>query len=284
MLLEAQGIETANSKFTLAAPGEDNISSGEGRIKIGRSNISGGVSETETTVATVQFKVIATAKTAATISFYDYQVTELGHTSVNIIDQGFPLNILSEEPKSLQISLNPNAAAAPAGTTTPVVTTPPTTTPAVTTPATPAATSLLRPTNLKVNTGNGYVDLIWDDTVDSARVGYNVYYGQVSGQYSRRRTVGNFTSYRLDGLLNDQTYYFAVTAYDVLNQESEYSNEVGVIVNQPLSSTHPFTSLISGALASIPSQPQNGPLAGWLVFSAAGLSASIVFKRKKLNS
>jgi hypothetical protein len=112
-------------------------------------------------------------------------------------------------------------------------------------------------------------------------MGFNIYYGKTSGQYTRRRSVGEVASYRLDGLMNNETYYFAVTAYDQFNRESDYSNEVGIIVNQPLSSTSPFAGLLQQLAARIPAQPQNGPLVGWLVFSAIGLSATILFGRRK---
>ena len=278
--LEAENIDSSKSLFTLSAPGEDEISSADGHVKIGRSNISGGVKDAETTVATVKFKVLTTNALSTDIKFYDYQVSELGHTSVNIIDSGFPVNILSEEPEKLTMSLNPGGA--PAITPTPV--------PELTTTQTQTgfgggsliSDTLLRPINLMANTGSGYVDLKWDAPDDPARAGFNIYYGKTSGQYSRRRTIGNYNNYRIDGLTNNETYYLAVTAFDQLNMESEYSNEVGIIVNQPLSSTNPFTSLLGQVLAKIPGQPQNGPLVGWLLFSAAGLSGAVLYgKRKK---
>ena len=280
-VLEALNIDTSASLFTLAAPGEDEINAGEGRVKIGRSNITGGFSDAETTVATVHFKVLATYEGNATISFYDYQVSELGHTSVNIIDQGFPLNILSKEPESIQIKVNPGVGAepAPAPAPTPEPLPAPAPTPEIGGPI--FAADLIRPVNLRVHTGPGYVDLKWDAEYDPKRVGFNIYYGQMSGQYTRRRSIENFNTYRLDGLTNGVTYYLAVTAYDQLNRESDYSNEVGVIVNQPLSSTHPFEGLMAPMLARIPVQPENGPIVWWLIVSAMGLSATIVFRRKK---
>ena len=281
--LEAVNIDSSASDFTLSAPGEDTISHGEGRVKIGRSNITGGVSKAESKVVIVRFKVLAEHEKDTTIGFYDYQVSELGHTSVNIIDQGFPANILSRAPDSIQVKLNPGVGAAPAPTPPPAPAPTPAPTPAPQPEIGGGALNfdLIRPTNLRVNTGSGYVDLVWEAFQDPARVGYNIYYGKQSGQYTRRRSIGNAGSYRLDGLNNNETYFFAVTAYDQLNRESDYSNEVGVIINAPLSSTHPFASLIQQAVAAIPFQPQNGPLVGWLIFSAAGLSGALVYGRRK---
>lgn len=293
--LKAVSIDTKDSDFTLAAPGEDEASSSEGRIKIGRSNTSGGVVKTETTVATVNFEVITSSSGNSKISFYDYQVSELGHTSVNIIESGFPLNILAKEPDSITVSLNSDSAVVSKPTTKTPVKTPakiPITnvvplvvpTQVVGVGGTPSVVvGILRPTNLKVNTGSGYVDLKWDSSVDITRVGFNIYYGKTSGQYTRRRSINDVNSFRLTGLNNNETYYFAVTAYDTNNKESDYSNEVGVIINKPLSSTNPFNTLFQNTVANIPGQPQNGPLVGWLIFSAAGLGGAIVFKKKKTN-
>jgi hypothetical protein len=282
-LLEAVSIDATGSPFTLAAPGEDSVSVGEGRVKIGRSNISGGMTDSEAKVVTVKFRVLAAQKGTATIGFYDYQVSELGHTSVNIIDEGFPLNILNTKPASISISLNPNAVPAqPAPQSTPA-TQPDTTIPVYNGGI--GGSGLIRPADLRANTGNGYIDLRWNAEYDPARTGYNIYYGRTSGQYTRRRTVGNVNNYRLEGLLNNEVYYLAVTAYDITNTESDYSNEVGIIVGQPLSSTAPFGSFVDNLLARVPSSPQNGPLVGWLAVFAVGTGAAVTFRpgRWKVN-
>ncbi len=291
-MLEAVSIDTQNTSFNLAAPGEDEVSQSEGRVKIGRSNISGGVTDVETKVATVKFKVLSAFKSTAKIKFYDYQITELGHTSVNIIDGGFPLNILSEEPKELKIQLNPSGSAAPTSAEVPVQ--PVDSSQPVDLINKPAnilipnnigggqrvPVVLLRPSDLKVNTGLGYADLKWAAEDDINRIGFNIYYGKVSGQYSRRRSIGNIKNYRLDGLNSGEAYYFAITAYDVNNTESDYSNEAAVIVGQPLSSTHPFAAAMQQNYQQIPSQPESGPFVGWLAFTATGLGASLVYRKK----
>jgi hypothetical protein len=267
--LEGLSINTQGSPFTLSAPGEDEFDA-EGHAKIGRSNISGGFKDAEAVFATVRFRVKTPNPMTTAISAYDYQVTELGHTSVNIIDQGFPANILSEEPNKVQIGLN-------AGATQPV-------TPEPTVVPTDIGGSgfanLIRPQNLKATTGPGYVDLKWDLSDEAELMGYNIYYGKTSGQYTRLRTVGKVNRYRIDNLINGEVYFFAITAYDQMNRESDYSDEVGIIINQPLSSTSPFEDVIASLLAKLPAQPQNGPLLGWLVFSTAGLGGAIVFRKR----
>lgn len=276
--LEAVNISTDESLFTLAAPGEDDFSSEEGRVKLGRSNITGGVTETETKAATVRFKVKTAYKTTVKFSPYDYQVSELGHVSVNIIDDGFPVNILAEEPEEVTVQLNPNGQTASSGVS---VTEPEQAEEVIVDIGGSGYADLQRPQNLMANTGSGYVDLKWDISTESDLAGYNIYYGKTSGQYTRRKTVGQVDRYRIEELNNGEAYYFAITAYDTLSRESDYSDEVGIIINEPLSSTSPFEEVISQLLANLPSQPQNGPLVGWLIFSAAGLGGTLMFRKKR---
>jgi hypothetical protein len=70
------------------------------------------------------------------------------------------------------------------------------------------------------------VTLAWDQSNDINTSGYKVYYGTSSRNYSAGVKVGNFPTYTVTGLLEGQTYYFAVTAHDALDHESSYSNEV----------------------------------------------------------
>src|SRR5207247_2578717 len=54
---------------------------------------------------------------------------------------------------------------------------------------------------------------------------YNLYYGTAPRNYGTKISVGRTSAYTVTGL-GAGTYYFAVTAYDVLGNESRYSNEV----------------------------------------------------------
>lgn len=82
--------------------------------------------------------------------------------------------------------------------------------------------------------GDGEAVLSWDAATDDTGVtGYFVYSGLSSvqddgGSYTfGPKDVGNKISYTMEGLSNDITYYFALTAYDAAGNESEYfSNEV----------------------------------------------------------
>ncbi len=63
--------------------------------------------------------------------------------------------------------------------------------------------------------------------------GYRIYYGVSSGNYTQSIDVGNVTTYQVTGLTDGVTYYFAVTAYDISGNESDYSNEVYKTITTP---------------------------------------------------
>jgi hypothetical protein len=71
----------------------------------------------------------------------------------------------------------------------------------------------------------------WDASVSMVD-GYWLYYGPASSSYIVRIDVGTATTYTITGLVSDQTYYFAVTAYDRTdNVESPFSNEVSITLS-----------------------------------------------------
>jgi len=74
------------------------------------------------------------------------------------------------------------------------------------------------------------VDLAWDGNPDPSVVGYNVYYGGASGDYTNVISVGDVTNANIGGLTEGKTYYFAVTAYDSYGDESAFSAETIYIV------------------------------------------------------
>ncbi len=268
-VLEGVSIDTEGTPFTLAAPGEDEFSVSDGLVKVGRSNISGGFSGAETRIATIRFKVIGTSGVNALVEPYDFQTSELGHVSVNIIEEGFPVNVLSGEPQSLPLTIN-------SGGSTPIQVDDHLT-------DNVGLSALSRPQNLRIMTGEGYVELKWDLSDSPELVGYNVYYGRTSGQYTRRRTVEKVNGLRIDQLNNGEAYYFAITAYDAQGKETDYSDEVAVVVGEPLSSTAPFEDFMDSLLANVPTSPENGPLVGWLAFSILGLGGTLYFRKSVQN-
>jgi hypothetical protein len=70
------------------------------------------------------------------------------------------------------------------------------------------------------------VTLAWDPNSEPDVAGYKLYYGKASGTYESVVDVGNQTTYTILGSLDRETYYFAVTAYNVYGLESVFSDEV----------------------------------------------------------
>ncbi|CAB1075483.1 hypothetical protein D1AOALGA4SA_3303, partial [Olavius algarvensis Delta 1 endosymbiont] len=87
------------------------------------------------------------------------------------------------------------------------------------------------------------VTLAWDANQESDLKGYILYYGTDSGNYSNNTDVGNVTQHTTPDLQDGVTYYFAVTAYNDADIESDYSEElshtVGVVNNNPSKPTTP---------------------------------------------
>ena len=70
------------------------------------------------------------------------------------------------------------------------------------------------------------VTLEWEASSDPDVAGYNIYQGTYSRDYDESMDAGNWTSATIADLEDNETYYFAVTAYNSVGDESGYSNEV----------------------------------------------------------
>lgn len=66
-----------------------------------------------------------------------------------------------------------------------------------------------------------------DGTPADDLAGYKAYWGAVSGNYTGVQDVGNVTTVQINSLGSFKgNVCFSVTAYDVVGNESDYSNEV----------------------------------------------------------
>ena len=70
------------------------------------------------------------------------------------------------------------------------------------------------------------VTLVWDPNTEPDLEGYKCYYGLNSSDYEYTVVVGNRTVCTVTDLKPGETYYFAVTAYNSVGLESDYSEEV----------------------------------------------------------
>jgi hypothetical protein len=74
------------------------------------------------------------------------------------------------------------------------------------------------------------VTLAWHPNATPDTMGYAVYSGSQSGNYSSRLDVGTNTTATISGLKEGQTNYFVVTAYNSARVESIPSSEVAYLV------------------------------------------------------
>jgi hypothetical protein len=70
------------------------------------------------------------------------------------------------------------------------------------------------------------VALAWERSPDSSVIGYRIYYGAVSGNYTNSIEVGNVTTGSVPDLADGVTYFFAITAFNTSGFESAFSNEL----------------------------------------------------------
>jgi hypothetical protein len=74
------------------------------------------------------------------------------------------------------------------------------------------------------------ITLGWNPNSEPSVTGYKLYYGESSRTYTVVTDVGNQTSYTCTELQEGTSYFFAVTAYDANNNESDYSVELPYLV------------------------------------------------------
>ncbi len=149
------------------------------------------------------------------------------------------------------------------------------------------AFALVQPQGLRVTTEGSSVFLAWNQLNAGSLLGYNVYYGTVSGKYIQRRSIDKAnTTLTVRSLPVGTTYYFAIRGVDANNQESDFSQEVSVNIGNPATSTSPLTGSITtpgktpgtgGTIAG-----DTGPASSALLFVALSAIAGLLlaFRRQ----
>src|SRR5580765_765606 len=80
------------------------------------------------------------------------------------------------------------------------------------------------------------ITLAWDPSPDPSVVGYKVYWGVATRNYTNSLSAGSATTLTVSNLVIGTPYYFAATAYDTNGIESDYSVEASgsiALPNQP---------------------------------------------------
>jgi hypothetical protein len=113
--------------------------------------------------------------------------------------------------------------------------------------------NLLQVQNLRVTSEKTTLYLAWDKLNTPRLQGYNVYYGTQMGRYIQRRSLpATAISLSIRDLPLGTAYYASVRAVDDKGIESAFSQEAGVEIGNPNTSTSP--------LLAIP--PEGGQLTG----------------------
>jgi len=97
----------------------------------------------------------------------------------------------------------------------------------------------------------GSVSIAWDPNTEADLAGYKVYVGTSPGTYSQTIDVGHVTTFTISDLTDGETYYLALTAYDIFANESGFSNEVSTTLPQaalalPDTTTSPESTCLKG--------------------------------------
>lgn len=96
------------------------------------------------------------------------------------------------------------------------------------------------------------VTLAWDASPNAEVVGYKIYYGTSSHDYTEVVTVGQVTSVTIAQLNPGTTYYFAATTFDAAGNESAFSGETfytvpaAAFLAKPVRSAGRFSFTVSG--------------------------------------
>ena len=77
---------------------------------------------------------------------------------------------------------------------------------------------------------NTSIQLTWEASPDEDILGYHVYMGTSSGSYPTKKDAGFTQSHLFQNLTDGKSYYFMVTAYDQMRNESGPSEEATVTI------------------------------------------------------
>ena len=186
---------------------------------------------------------------------------------------------------------------APLTATNPVVTVPTDPTP-TNPPATNQPPVLHVVSNLMLATNPANIHsvlLSWDPSTDAGVVGYQVFIGQASGNYSLSENIGLVSSLVITGLVSGTTNYFAVREFNAAWNESDMSSEVRWLARMPagpvstnsisqntaVASPPPVLNAVSGLFFTTNAMNINTVTLGWTPSIDAGVTGYQVFSGKK---
>lgn len=131
------------------------------------------------------------------------------------------------------------------------------------------------------------VNVAWNASTGSNIAGYKIHYGTSSRNYSTTLNVNKSTSASLSGLQEGRKYYFAATAYNTSNLESDYSTELAYTVPSASSGTTtppPATGGTSGTIYIDNGGAGTSTSGSWAVSGGSGSYGSKSVYSKSVNA
>lgn len=256
IILEGLTVSLSES-FPLPSPSEADFSPEEGYVTIHVSTDTGGHTEETLVVARIQMRVISTPNSSTILSFYDAGTLAENHTNIfrgsGLLEQSvlnpsslgqLQVRLQRETPKERPATPPANNGSLPD---------PVQPSPSLPIPPPPPADqpteifTLLQVQNLRATTEGSSVFLAWDPLPSAQLIGYNLYYGTVSGEYVQRRSMDSaMTSATLRSLPQNSQYFFALRGVSDTQTETAFSQEVAMTVGNPDSSSAPLHGNIVG--------------------------------------
>jgi hypothetical protein len=115
------------------------------------------------------------------------------------------------------------------------------------------------------------VELSWTPSISPDIVGYNIYYGAASGDYTNEISVGSTTNVTVSGLVGSTTYYFAARAINGSGIESTYSATISytvpsaaAIFEHPIFSSNTVSITVKGLPGSLYVIQASTDLVNWI--------------------
>ena len=131
----------------------------------------------------------------------------------------------------------------------------------------------------------GQVSLAWDPPLFTTPTGYKLYYWQGSAEVPQSIDVGNQTTYTLTGLVDGETYTFAVTAYDTTDTESDESNTATVTIpSGPTLVSPPPDATLPGPTVLFEWTAGGTSVAEWWLYVGTSTAANDLFNSGSLGS
>lgn len=307
-VIEGELIKIA-SAFPTPMPGEADFSATDGYIKL-----SGSADKAQTAstiiVARIRLHALPMALNFTPITFYDATGKPASHTGIFTKSGDVETNLASDTSGPLLVQVASSATSsvitlptsgssvsAASSAVLSAVSSEVASTVSSLSSVSPAASStapvanvfdLLQVKHLRITTEGSSVFLAWDVLPSSELVGYNLYYGTVSGKYLQKRSIDkNSATMTIRALPIGVTYYFAVRGVNAQNTETDFSQEVGISVGKPETSTSPLTA--NSITPETPTPQTGGTVSGetglpsalllFLLLSAA-IGTGLAFRRQ----